>query len=321
MTSPVTSPERTQSAESQMAAAHSLRAKRRARLIPYWLITAAVGILLIGTGYPTVWQLVTSTKKFGLFQQFGGAAEFVGLENYITLLSDPQFWGVVVRSLAFCFVVAGVTLAFGLAFALLMEAIGKGPRLILQISMLLAWAMPIVAAMTVWTWLFDTRRGVINYLLDKIPGVDMYRFDWFSSPWTFFFMAGVIVIWMSVPFVAFSIFAGLTQVSEEVLEAAALDGASHGQRLRLIILPMIKPVISIVMLLQVIWDLRVFAQIKILQDAGAAGSDYDLLGTYIYKIGIASGDFASAAAASVIVLLLTISISWWYVQKIMKEDD
>jgi len=321
MSSPVMSPKRaTQSEESLKAAARALRSKRRARLTPYWLITAAIAIILVGTGYPTVWQLVTSTQKYGLAQQFGAVADFVGLENYTTLLTDAQFWQVVGRSLAFCAIVAGVTLALGLAFALLMNAVGKAVRLILQISMLLAWAMPIVAAMTVWTWLFDTRRGVVNYLLDKVPGVDMYRFDWFASPWTFFLMAGIIVTWMSVPFVAFSIYAGLTQVSEEILEAAALDGASSRQRLRLIILPMIKPVISIVMLLQVIWDLRVFAQIKILQDAGANGSQYDLLGTYIYKVGTGAQDFGSAAAASVIVLLLTIAISWWYVRKLMKED-
>ncbi|WP_061962859.1 carbohydrate ABC transporter permease [Demequina aurantiaca] len=322
MSSPVTSPKRqAQSEESIKAAAHASKAKRRARRAPYWLIAASIGILLVGTGYPTAWQLVTSTQSYGLAQQFGAAAEFIGLQNYIELLSDTEFWQVVGRSLVFCFVVAGLTLALGLAFALLMNAVNKAVRLILQISMLLAWAMPIVASMTVWTWLFDTRRGVVNYLLDKIPGVDMYRFDWFASPWTFFLMAGIIVTWMSVPFVAFSIFAGLTQVSDEVLEASALDGASNGQRLRLIILPMIKPVIAIVMLLQVIWDLRVFAQIKILQDAGASGSKFDLLGTYIYKVGTGSNDFASAAAASVIVLILTISISWWYVRKLMKEED
>ena len=76
---------------------------------------------------------------------------------------------------------------------------------------------------------------------------------------------------MSVPFVALAIYAGLTQVSPEVLEAAALDGASGSQRLRHIILPLIAPVLSIVLLLQLIWDLRVFTQIKLLQDAGWRG--------------------------------------------------
>lgn len=322
MSSPVTSTkEKARPEEAIKAAAQARKAKRRLRRAPYWLIAAAVGILLVGTGYPTAWQVVTSFQSYGLAQQFGAAADFVGLENYTDLLGDTEFWLVVARSLAFCFIVAGLTLALGLAFALLMNAVGKAVRLILQISMLLAWAMPIVASMTVWTWLFDTRRGVVNYLLDKIPGVDMYRYDWFASPWTFFLMAGIIVTWMSVPFVAFSIYAGLTQVSDEIIEASGLDGASNGQRLRLIILPMIKPVISIVMLLQVIWDLRVFAQIKILQDAGASGSNFDLLGTYIYKVGTGAQDFASAAAASVIVLLLTIAISWWYVRKLMKDED
>src|SRR5690606_28859820 len=128
----------------------------------------------------------------------------------------------------------------------LMSAVGKVVRLILQIAMLLAWAMPIVAAMTVWIWLFDRRRGVVNYLLDALPGVEMNRFNWLESPFTFFFVASVIVIWMSVPFVAFSAYAGLTQVSDDVMEAAALDGATGWQRVRHIILPMIQPVILIV---------------------------------------------------------------------------
>src|SRR5690606_18857037 len=129
-----------------------------------------------------------------------------------------------------------------------------------------------------------------------------------------------IVIWMSVPFVAFSIYAGLTQIPQEVMEASALDGASGSQRLRLIILPMIKPVIAIVMLLQVIWDLRVFAQIRLLQDAGSSATNYDLLGTYIFKLGTGAQDFAGASAASVLVLIITIAISWWYVRKLLRED-
>src|SRR5690606_28942357 len=131
-----------------------------------WLIFPAVAILLIGMGYPLGWQLVTSLQEFGLAQQFGRPAEFVGLANYLQLASDPGLWGVVIRSIVFCVVTAVVTLVVGMLFALLMGAIGKTPRLILQIAMLLAWATPVVAAMTVWIWLFDRRRGVVNYLLD-----------------------------------------------------------------------------------------------------------------------------------------------------------
>lgn len=296
------------------------RRKRRPKA-PYLLVIPSVVILLVGTGYPTVWQLVTSFKEFGLKQQFGQPAPFVGFDNYIALLTDRPFWGVIGRSLAFCGAAATITLVIGLALAVLMQQITTFARISLQISLLLAWAMPVVAAMTVWTWLFDRRRGAINYLLDMIPGVDMYRFDWLASPSTFFIVALVIVVWMSVPFVAFSIYAGLSQVSDEVLEAASLDGASGMKRLRLVVLPIIRPVIAIVALLQVIWDLRVFTQITMLQDAGASGTSYDLLGTYIFKIGTGAQDFGTASAASVLVLLLTVSISWWYVRRLLKEDE
>jgi N,N'-diacetylchitobiose transport system permease protein len=125
---------------------------------------------------------------------------------------------------------------------------------------------------------------------------------------------------MSVPFVAFSVYAGLTQVSDEVLEAAQLDGASGWQRLWNIIFPMIRPVIAIVLLLQLIWDLRVFTQITMLQDASSKSSDFDLLGTYIYKLGTGAGDFGSASAVSVFVLALTIALSWFYIRSLLKED-
>lgn len=286
-----------------------------------WLLFPAVAILLIGMGYPLVWQLVTSTQEFGLAQQFGQPADFVGLENYFHLATDPGLWGVVIRSLVFCIVTALITLVIGMLIALLMGAVSKGPRLILQVAMLLAWAMPVVAAMTVWIWLFDRRRGVINYLLDAIPGVEMNRFDWLESPTTFFIVASIIVVWMSVPFVAFSAYAGLTQVSDEIMEAANLDGASAGQRVRHIILPMIKPVILIVFLLQLIWDLRVFTQIKLLQDAGPKGGAFDLLGTYIYKQGTLAQDFGMASAVSILVLALTIGLSWFYIRILLKEED
>ena len=74
-----------------------------------------------------------------------------------------------------------------------MSVVGKVPKLILQVALLLAWAMPVVAAMTVWIWLFDRRRGVVNYLLDALPGVDMNRFHWLDSPTTFFIVASIIV--------------------------------------------------------------------------------------------------------------------------------
>jgi len=297
----------------------AVRTRRPVRT-PYLLLIPAIAILLLGMGYPVIWQFVTSTQEYGLAQQFGKPAPFVGLGNYFELATDSGLWAVVGRSLIFCIVTAFLTLVTGTLLALLMTAITKTARLILQIALLLAWSMPVVAAMTVWIWLFDRRRGAINYVLDMIPGVEMNRFDWLSQPSTFFVVASIIVIWMSVPFVAFSVYAGLTQVSDEVLEAAQLDGATPWQRFWGIILPMIRPVISIVLLLQLIWDLRVFTQITMLKDAGSKSGEYDLLGTYIYKLGTSSQDFGMASAVSILVLALTIALSWFYIRSLLKED-
>jgi N,N'-diacetylchitobiose transport system permease protein len=296
---------------------------RRRPLTPLFLLIPAVGILLFGMGYPVVWQIVTSFQKYGAMQQLGGKApDFVGLDNYIAIATSPTFWIVAARSIAFCILTALITVVIGMLLAVLMSKVHSGIRILLQVSLLLAWAMPVVAAMTVWIWLFDRRRGVVNYLLDLIPGVHMNNFNWIGgSPTVFFMVASIIVIWMSVPFVAFSAFAGLTQVSDEVIEASQLDGASGWQRLRFILLPMVRPVIMIVLLLNLIWDLRVFTQITMLQDAGPQATDYDLLGTYIYKTGVAGLNFGQGAAMAIFVLALTIAISWFYIWSLLKEDQ
>ena len=277
--------------------------------------------LLIGMGYPVAWQIINSFKEYGLAQQFGQPAEFIGLDNYIALLTSGQFWIITARSLAFMALTALITMTIGIAFALLMKAIPTWSRIVLQVAMLLAWSMPIVAQMTVANWLIDDRNGVVNYVLTEVFGMDMLGHNWLIQPLSFFGVAMTIIVWASVPFVAFSVYAGLTQVSEEVMEAAQLDGAGRFQTLRLIIMPIIRPVLVILLLLQLIWDLRVFAQIQLLQDFGAAGERYDLLGTYIYGLGIGQGQFGMASAAAMVVMLLTLGVSWGYVRSMLKEDE
>ncbi|GIG54723.1 carbohydrate ABC transporter permease [Demequina activiva] len=297
------------------------RGRPRKSRLPYYLIIPAIVVVLVGTGYPLVWQFVTSFREYGLAQQFGTPAPFVGFQNYVEMLTDSGFWVIVLRSVIFCVVTATVSMGLGILLAVIMKNVGKGARLSLQIALLLAWAMPIVAYMTVWIWIFDDRNGILNYLLSLLPGVDMIGHNWLVNPLSFFAVGSIIIIWYSVPFIAFSAYAGFTQVSDEVLEAAQLDGASGAAITRRIVLPIIKPVLSIVFLLQLIWDLRVFAQIQLLQDAGSFGQQYDLLGTFIYKLGTGSQDFGLAATAAIVVMLLTLGLSWVYVRQLLKEDD
>jgi N,N'-diacetylchitobiose transport system permease protein len=179
--------------------------------------------------------------------------------------------------------------------------------------------MPLVASLTVWQWLFDTQYGVVNYVLSALGG-DFEGHGWLLRPLSFFFVATVVVVWMSVPFVAFTVYAALTQLSEELVEAAEIDGAGLGQRLRHVVYPSIRPVLLVVGLLQVIWDLRVFTQIFILQEAGGSARETNLLGTYIYRLGIGGGDFGTSAAVAVFMLALTVVLTAPYVRAMLRQE-
>ena len=288
--------------------------------LPYGLLVPALAALLVALGYPLAREVVLAFQDFGLAQQFGKPPEWVGLANFRELLSDPYLWTVALRSLLFCLVNAAVTLVIGVGLALLMRHMATPVRVLLQSGMLLAWAMPVVATLTVWQWLFDTQYGVINWLLAR-AGADYAGHSWLLDPLSFYFVATVVVVWMSVPFVAFTVYAALTQVSEDLVEAAEIDGAGPAQRLRAVILPSIRPVLLVVGLLQVIWDLRVFTQIYVLQQAGGIARDTNLLGTYIYRLGIGGGDFGMASAVAIFMLVLTVLLTAPYIWAMLRQEE
>jgi len=300
------------------APARRLRGRRTP--LPYGFLLPTVLALALALGYPLVRQVVLSLQDFGLAQQFGQPPEWVGLRNYRDLLTDAYLWKVTVRSIAFCLVNAAATMLIGVGLALLMRHMAKGVRLLVQTGLLLAWAMPVVASLTVWQWLFDTQYGVVNHLLTRLGG-DFAGHSWLLRPLSFFFVATVIVVWMSVPFVAFTVYAALTQVPGELMEAAEIDGAGAWARLRYVVLPTIRPVLLVVGLLQVIWDLRVFTQIYILQKAGGSAQDTNLLGTYIYRLGIGGQDFGMSAAVAIFMLVLTVLLTAPYVRAMLRQEE
>jgi N,N'-diacetylchitobiose transport system permease protein len=152
-------------------------------------------------------------------------------------------------------------------------------------------------------------------------GLDFENHAWLIQPLSFYFVATVIICWMSVPFVVFAVYAALTQVPGDLLEAGEIDGANGWQRFRLITVPLIRPVLLIVGLLQIIWDLKVFTQIFVLQDAGGVTRETHLIGTYVYQLGIKEGNFGLAAAASGIILLLTVGVGFYYVRLLVRQED
>lgn len=300
------------------------RRPRRLRggLTPYALLGPAIVVLALITGWPLVQLLITSFQEFGRAQVFGAPPEWVWFENYANVLTDPVFYGVLVRTLVFAAACVATTMLVGTLIALMLMRLPKGFRVMLSVGMLLAWAMPALTATVVWGWMFDTAYGVINHVLVNWFGQEEYfQHSWLIDPLSFFLVAGIIIVWGAVPFVAFTLYAGLTQVPDEVLEAAQLDGAGGFTRFRLIIFPYLRPIFLIVTILQVIWDVRVFTQVFVLQDIGGIRALTNTLGVYIYQISIAGGEFGQGGAIAVITAILVMSVSIYYVRQVTKEEE
>ena len=297
------------------------RRTRSGRFTPVMLLIPALVILAVVIGWPLIQLFVMSFQEFGRAQVFGAAAPFVGFDNYVRVLSDPQFWAVLGRSVLFCAANVVTAMVLGTLVALLMHRVNRFFKLLVSVGLLLAWAMPALTATIVWGWMFDTQYGVVNYLLEAVSGQDFTNHSWLIDPFSFFVVATIIVTWGAVPFVAFTIFAGLTQVPDEVLEASQLDGAGAWQRFRLIVFPYLRSIFVVVIILQVIWDLRVFTQIFALQGIGGIKEQTSTLGVYIYQTSLGKGDYGTGGAIAVIMVILMVGISIFYVRRSLKEEE
>jgi N,N'-diacetylchitobiose transport system permease protein len=296
------------------------RRHRGTVILPYTLIAPAVVVLGLVLGYPLVKLVLFSLQKFGLAQQFGTPAPFVGLANYHQILTDPELWTVLVRTLVFCAVTVILTMVIGTLLALLAQRIHKLIRITLLTMLLLVWAMPPVSSTIVWQWMFDSEYGVVNWLLSAL-GFDFHDHSWLDTQLSFFTVATLIVVWMGIPFVTFTVYAGLTQVPGEVLEAAQLDGANGFQRLRHVIVPYLKAVLLILTTLSVLWNFQLFNQIYVLQRAGGIARDTNLLGNYAYQVSIGQNRFDVGGAIAVVMVVLTLLLTGVYLRQMAKQED
>jgi N,N'-diacetylchitobiose transport system permease protein len=302
------------------------RAPRRRRRNSFWRGPAALLVpagVVVGalTGWPLIQLLVMSFQEFGRAQIFGAPPEFIWFDNYVRVLTDPAFWAVLSRSVAFCAVNVVLTMVLGVGVAVLMTRLGRVMKGLVSVGLLLAWAMPPISATTVWGWIFDTEAGLVNHALTALTGRSWLGHSWLYEPFSFFFVATVIITWMAVPFVAFTTFAALTQVPGEVLEAASLDGAGAWQRFRRITLPYIRSVLVVLLILQIIWDMRVFTQIYALQTIGGLKELTNTIGVYIYATATAGGDQGGAGAISVILVILMLAISGYYIVQTLRDEE
>jgi N,N'-diacetylchitobiose transport system permease protein len=194
-------------------------------------------------------------------------------------------------------------------------------RSAVSVALLLAWAMPALTATIVWGWIFDTQYGLVNFFLTTITGTDWTGHSWLIEPLSFFAVAAIIITWGAIPFVAFTTYAGFSQVPGEVLEAASLDGASAWKRFRFITLPYLRSILLVLLILQIIWDLRVFAQIYALQTIGGVRAETNTIGVYIYSVSMASGDLGAGGAISVILVIIMLAVSGYYIRSMLKQEE
>jgi N,N'-diacetylchitobiose transport system permease protein len=292
-----------------------VRTRRRSSALPYSLLLPAVAVMGLMLGYPLYRLVVLSLQDFGLPQVFGQRAEWVGLENFREILSEDYFWTVLWRTLIFCAVNVALTVVLGVLIALLLQALGGKMRLLVATSLILAWAMPPLTATVVWQWIFDTQYGLVNWALSK-PG-----HSWLADQMSFFMVATIIVVWMGIPFIAFTVYAALTQIPSELIEAAHLDGAGARDRFRWVIFPAVRPILLIVTSLSVLWDIRLFTQIYVLQRAGGVSRDTNLLGVYAYRISIGENDFDTGAAIALVMVAITVLLTISYLRSVLRQEE
>ena len=295
--------------------------RHKANLFPYALLVPSLVVLLVLIGWPLVKLVITSFQHFGREQAFGAAPTWSGVQNYTKVLTDGAFWLTLARSFGFMVEAVFLTMAIGALVALLMQKLHRAMRTLVSVGLLLAWAMPALTSVIVWGWMFDTQYGVINYLLSKVTGSDWMGHQWLISPFSFFVVLGIIIIWQGVPFIAFTMYAALTQIDRDVTEAAEIDGASSWQRFWLIHVPYVRQVVVVLVVLSVIWDLRVFAQVYALQGIGGIAEKTSTLGVWIYMKCTAGGDYGVSAAAAVIMVFIMLAISYQWVRQSIEEDD
>jgi N,N'-diacetylchitobiose transport system permease protein len=299
-----------------------LARRRRLPVMPWLLLSGSVAVLGVMTGYPVLRLLVMSFQEYERAQLMGMPAEWVGLQNYVDVLSDVDgFWTVLLRSVVFMIACVTLTMVLGMLVALLMIRVGKVLRTLVTVGLLFAWAMPTLAVTIVWGWIFDTEYGVVNNLLTRVTGESWMGHSWLLNPLTFFMILTFIIVWGAVPFVAFTLYAGLTQIPGEVLEAAELDGANGFQRFRLIQLPFISGIVTVLVVLSMIWDLRVFTQVFALQGIGGDREQTNTIGVYIYQTGMAQGHYGLAGAIGVIFVFIMLGLSFYYVRRTVREEE
>ncbi|MFJ2092512.1 carbohydrate ABC transporter permease [Streptomyces sp. NPDC087901] len=287
---------------------------------PYLLLVPALLVTAVLLGYPLVKNGMLSFQNLNPRQLILHLTEWNGIDNYKEVLGSSDFWRVVERSVLFTTANVVLIMVFGMLVGLLLARLGKKMRLVLMLGLVLAWAMPMIAATTVYQWLFAQRFGVVNYVLDSLGWHSMADFNWTSSQLSTFSLVTLVIVWQSIPFVAINLYAASTTIPKELYEAASLDGANSWKSFTLVTLPFLKPFLLATTFLEVIWVFKSFAQLFAI-NGGGPDRLTETLPVYAFVEGVGNQHFGMGAAISFLTIIVLLAMTAYYLRTVLKQEE
>ena len=265
------------------------------------LIAPTIICLIIFLYIPFVNALQTSFYKYN---GLGALTDFVGWKNYTKVLGDPKF----IRSLVntvYLIAVSFLAIPIGFIFAYILY-IGVPGKKIFNAGLFIPYLISMVVVGCIWRIIYDPTIGPMNQLL-KMAGLGKYAKAWLSRPETALGAIAVTWIWRSYPFNMLIMYANISKMPEDFLEAAQIDGANFWQKLFYIIIPYLKPTFGVLAMLTVTNGLRLFDLVWVMTQGGPGGAS-DVMTSYIYTKAFTNRDFGSGTAASVILMIIMVLI-------------
>lgn len=256
------------------------------------------GLVLI---YPLCKSLYMSLFQISLIRP--GEDEFIGFGNYVNLVRTPNFWASLWITLVITVCVVLGALLLGLLFALLLNRSFKG-RPVMRSLIVIPWAIPPVAAVLAWIWMFDSQFGILNYILRAV-GIFHENVQWLANTKMAPISVIIVQIWKQIPICAVTLLAGLQTVSGELYEAASIDGANNFKKFIHVTLPGLKTSAGILVLLVTIWTFRQFTVIYLMTEGGPARATETLV-IQIYREAFQYFNMGYAAAYGTVTFIISL---------------
>ena len=273
------------------------------------LVAPAVVLMLIVTAYPMLQALYLSLFRYRLTAP--DDREFVGLGNYGTVLTDQLFWQDTLNTVLIMVVTVAIELVIGFAFAMVMHKIVFG-RGVIRTSILIPYGIVTVVSAYAWQFAFSLNNGFVNGWLPFVAD----DYNWFGSHWPAMFAIMVSEIWKTTPFMSLLLLAGLSQISEDMIEAAKVDGATWWQRLWKVILPNMRAAIMVAVLFRALDAFRIFDNIFVMTK-GAQDTESSSFLTYRQVIEQVQLGLGSALS---VLLFISVLLIAFLIVKLFKVD-